>query len=228
MRRPTRAQRPLAHHSAELPASLAGDRRHHRDIHRRRPAAHDSRGFWARPSTRRTASASRRLGAEQALWTTALILLAVSVARGIFTLIQNYYSEAVGHHAAYELRLACYEKLQRLSFSFHDKVHSGDLIMLGIIDIDGIRMFFATATVRVVPPRRPDRRRRLPPAFDRPGPWASRAEFRALRRLALVGLPAQAARHLADAPGAAPDALARHGGEPRRHPRRPRLRRPAP
>ena len=88
--------------------------------------------------------------AQDALWTTALILLAVSVARGIFTLWQNYYSEAVGHYCAYELRLACYEKLQHLSFSFHDRVHSGDLIMLGIIDIEGVRMFFSTGLVRMV------------------------------------------------------------------------------
>ena len=87
---------------------------------------------------------------EAALWTTALILLAVSIARGLFTLVQNYYSESVGHHAAYELRLAAYEKVQRLSYSFHDSVHSGDLIMLGILDIDGVRMFFATGLVRLV------------------------------------------------------------------------------
>jgi ATP-binding cassette subfamily B multidrug efflux pump len=86
--------------------------------------------------------------ATQALWATALLLLFISIARGIFTLLQNYYSESVGHHAAYELRLATYEKLQQLSFSFHDRVHSGDLITLGILDIDGVRMFFATATVR--------------------------------------------------------------------------------
>jgi ATP-binding cassette subfamily B multidrug efflux pump len=94
--------------------------------------------------------ASAGAAATQALWTTALLLLVVSVARGIFTLLQNYYSEAVGHHAAYELRLATYEKLQQLSFSFHDRVHSGDLITLGILDIDGVRMFFATATVRFI------------------------------------------------------------------------------
>jgi ATP-binding cassette subfamily B protein len=87
---------------------------------------------------------------ETALWTTAAILLAVSIARGLFTLVQNYYSESVGHHAAYELRLAAYEKVQRLSYSFHDSVHSGDLIMLGILDIDGVRMFFATGLVRMV------------------------------------------------------------------------------
>jgi ATP-binding cassette subfamily B protein len=88
--------------------------------------------------------------AESALWTTAILLLVVSVLRGIFTMLHNYYGEAVGHHCAYELRLACYEKLQRLSFSFHDRVHSGDLIMLGILDIEGVRMFFSTGLLRVV------------------------------------------------------------------------------
>ena len=50
--------------------------------------------------------------AEQALWTTALTLLVVSILRGLFTMAQNYYGEAVGHQTGYELRLAFYEKIQ--------------------------------------------------------------------------------------------------------------------
>ena len=88
--------------------------------------------------------------AEQALWTTALILFAVSVGRGLFTMSQNYYGEAVGHHTAYELRLAVYEKIQRLSFSYHDRVHTGDLITVGMLDLEGVRMFFATGVLRVI------------------------------------------------------------------------------
>ena len=187
--------RPLAHHAAELPPSLAGDGR--RSSRHSSPSALQltiPRLLGTRvDQAHGVAVATRR---EQALWTTALILLAVSVARGIFTLIQNYYSEAVGHHAAYELRLACYEKLQRLSFSFHDRVHSGDLIMLGIIDIDGVRMFFATGAVRVV----------LLAVLIGVGAYLllstdvllgpPGAELRAVRRLALVGVAAQAARDL--------------------------------
>lgn len=89
-------------------------------------------------------------GAQQALMWTALTLLGVSVARGVFTLIQNYYSESVGHHIGYELRLAFYDKVQKLSYSYHDRVHSGDLITLGLLDLDGVRMFFSTGLVRVV------------------------------------------------------------------------------
>jgi len=88
--------------------------------------------------------------AEQALWTSALLLLAVSTLRGLFTMSQNYFAEAVGHHIGYELRLACYEKIQRLSFSFHDQVHSGDLITIGMLDLEGVRMYFSTGLVRAV------------------------------------------------------------------------------
>jgi ATP-binding cassette, subfamily B, multidrug efflux pump len=89
-------------------------------------------------------------GVEQALMASAVLLLVVSVARGLFTLAQNYYSESVGHHVGYELRLAFYEKVQRLSFSYHDKVHTGDLITVGLLDLDGVRMFFSTGLVRTV------------------------------------------------------------------------------
>ena len=88
--------------------------------------------------------------AQGALWTSAILLLLVSVARGIFTLLQNYFSESVGHHVGYELRLAFYDKVQRLSYGYHDKVHSGDLITVGLLDLDGVRMLFATGIIRVV------------------------------------------------------------------------------
>lgn len=92
--------------------------------------------------------AASETGDQNALITTALILLVVSILRGLFTMLQNYFGESVGHTIGYELRLACYEKLQRLSFGFHDRVHTGDLITLGILDIDAVRSFFSTGFVR--------------------------------------------------------------------------------
>ena len=56
----------------------------------------------------------------------------------------------MGHHTGYRLRLAYYDKIQHLSFGFHDSVHSGDLITLGLLDIEGARMFFSTGVVRFV------------------------------------------------------------------------------
>ena len=93
---------------------------------------------------------SGQAGAEQALFWSAMTLLGVSVARGFFTLVQNYFSESVGHNVGYELRLAFYDKVQRLSYSYHDKVHTGDLITVGLLDLDGVRMFFSTGLVRTI------------------------------------------------------------------------------
>lgn len=88
--------------------------------------------------------------ATSALGVTALSVLGVLILRGIFTVFQNYYSESVGHHVGYNLRLAYYAKIQQLSFGFHDRIHSGDLITLGMLDLEGMRMFFSTGLIRIV------------------------------------------------------------------------------
>jgi len=88
--------------------------------------------------------------AQEALLWTAIAVLGVSVLRGVFATFQNYFSEAVGHHTGYRLRLSYYDRIQHLSFGFHDSVHSGDLIMLGLLDIEGARTFFATGVIRFV------------------------------------------------------------------------------
>ena len=94
--------------------------------------------------------AGNAAAARQDLMTTALLVLAVAAVRGVFTTFQNYYSEAVNHTTGVELRLRYYEQVQRLSFGFHDSVHSGDLITLGLLDLDGARQFFSTGLVRLV------------------------------------------------------------------------------
>ena len=87
---------------------------------------------------------------REALWQSAVMLLGVYVLRGIFTLIHNYLGEAIGHLIAYDLRRDFYGKLQQLSFSFHDRVHSGELITRGMLDLEGVRMFVNTAVLRVI------------------------------------------------------------------------------
>ena len=86
----------------------------------------------------------------QTLYSIALLLFIVSAARGVFTLVQNYTAEFVGHALARDIRNLVYEKIQSLPFSFHDRTHSGDLITVGMLDLEGVRMFFSTALVRTV------------------------------------------------------------------------------
>lgn len=105
-------------------------------------AVDQTQALVSEPTTAETATA--------ALWVTAGSVLLVWVLRGFFTVFQNYFSESVGHNVGYTLRLAYYEKIQRLSFGFHDRVHSGDLITLGMLDLEAVRMFFSTGLVRIV------------------------------------------------------------------------------
>ena len=80
----------------------------------------------------------------------AVLLLVVAATRGFFTLLHNYQGEAIGQSIAYELRLAYYDKLQRLGFGFHDRVHSGDLITRGMLDVEGIRPFVDQGILKVI------------------------------------------------------------------------------
>jgi ATP-binding cassette subfamily B protein len=65
-------------------------------------------------------------------------------------MIHNYQGEAIGQSIGYELRLAYFEKLQRMSFAYHDRVHSGDLMTRGMLDVEGIRRFVDGAMLRTI------------------------------------------------------------------------------
>lgn len=88
--------------------------------------------------------------ARSALVDAALVIILVSVLRGVFAYFQMYAGEVLGQKLATALRNQYYEKLQRLSFSFHDAAHTGNLMSRGISDIDGVRMFAHTGMLRVL------------------------------------------------------------------------------
>lgn len=87
---------------------------------------------------------------RQALIWTALGLLGSAVLRGLFTFGHMYISENIAQRLGYRLRMLYYEKLQRLSFAYHDRVHTGDLLTRGLLDIEGIRAFASRGLLRVV------------------------------------------------------------------------------
>ena len=86
------------------------------------------------------------------------LLFAAAAFRGACTMLQNYLGESVGHRLAYELRLAFYAKLQRLSFRYHDRTHTGELMTRGILDIEqrqGVEVIVADGAAGTVLRRLP-------------------------------------------------------------------------
>ena len=85
---------------------------------------------------------------EQLYWT-GLLLFSVSTIRGLFAFTHSFLGEAIGQNMAYQLRMEYFDQLQKLSFKYHDNIHTGDLITLGILDIEGVRMFVNTGLIRL-------------------------------------------------------------------------------
>jgi ATP-binding cassette subfamily B protein len=73
-----------------------------------------------------------------------ILVIVATAARGFFTMAANYESEWISQKVAYRYRLDFFQKLQSLSFGFHDKIHSGDLITRGMLDLEGARSFIQT------------------------------------------------------------------------------------
>ena len=80
-------------------------------------------------------------GAEQALlWTGALIIV-FAITRGLFAFSQSYNSERLSQGIAFDLRNELYAKIQRLSFSYHDRNQTGQLMIRATDDVEKVRMF---------------------------------------------------------------------------------------
>ena len=81
------------------------------------------------------------------LWM-ALAIVGVSILRGVFTYGQGYLGEWVSQRVAYDLRNSFYEKLQRLSFAYHDQQQTGNLMSKATSDIEGVRWFIYLGLLR--------------------------------------------------------------------------------
>jgi ATP-binding cassette subfamily B protein len=88
--------------------------------------------------------------ARHALLGTAALLIGACAARGALSGGQNYCAETLAQRVAYDLRLAFFDKLQRLSFAYHDQIHTGELIARGMLDLEGVRSFIEFGVLRTI------------------------------------------------------------------------------
>ncbi|WP_340647486.1 ABC transporter ATP-binding protein [Phenylobacterium sp.] len=79
--------------------------------------------------------------ARHALLVTAAFVIGATIVRGAMTMWSGYLGELVSQKVGHDLRLQFFQQLQRLSFGFHDRIHSGDLVTRGMLDLEGARVF---------------------------------------------------------------------------------------
>jgi ATP-binding cassette subfamily B protein len=88
-------------------------------------------------------------GSESALVRSAVLILALHIGAGIFAYFQAYLSEYLSQHVAYDLRNALYNRIQSLSFSFHDKAQTGQLMSRVTADVEASRQFLSSSLLRL-------------------------------------------------------------------------------
>jgi ATP-binding cassette subfamily B protein len=82
-------------------------------------------------------------------WAMALILV-FAVARGLFSFAQTYWSEKAGQGVAFDMRNDLYSKIQRLSFSYHDRNRTGQLMIRATDDVEKVRLFIGQGLLLAV------------------------------------------------------------------------------
>ena len=80
-------------------------------------------------------------GAESALLWAGGLIVVFAVIRGLFSFSQNYMSETLSQSAAFDFRNELYARIQRLSFSYHDKTQTGQLMIRATDDVEKVRLF---------------------------------------------------------------------------------------
>ncbi len=86
----------------------------------------------------------------EAILYTSLALLVVAVIRGIFSFTQGYWSEKASQGSAYDLRNTIFSQVENLSFSYHDKAQTGQLMTRVTSDVDQVRNFTGGSLLQLV------------------------------------------------------------------------------
>ena len=85
---------------------------------------------------------------ETAILSLSLVIVGLYIIRGVLTFGQNYLGETLSLYVAYDIRNDFYDHVQNLSFGFHDRYHTGNLISRAITDVENIRMFVNMGMIR--------------------------------------------------------------------------------
>jgi ATP-binding cassette subfamily B protein len=79
-----------------------------------------------------------------------LLLVGLAVVRGLFGFTQSYWSEKVSQSFAFDLRNKLFEKIQTLSFAYHDRTQAGQLMTRLTSDVEQVRSFVASALLQFI------------------------------------------------------------------------------
>ena len=84
----------------------------------------------------------------QMLFVLSSLLLGASLMRGFFDFARTYTTDSLSQLVSYDFRNQIYDKLQHVSFAYHDKEHTGNLMSKATADVEAIRRYVNMGLVR--------------------------------------------------------------------------------
>lgn len=87
---------------------------------------------------------------ERAIWLAIGAIILFALTRGLFVFAQGYLAERSSQNVAFNLRNEIFEKIQRLSFSYHDRNRTGQLMVRATDDVEKVRLFLGQGLVITV------------------------------------------------------------------------------
>ena len=87
-------------------------------------------------------------GNTQTLVIASLAVVGAAALRGAFTFLQTYLGEWISQRVAYDLRNRIYDRLQRLSYAYHDRQQTGQLMSRATQDVEAVRWFIHMGVLR--------------------------------------------------------------------------------
>jgi ATP-binding cassette subfamily B protein len=87
-------------------------------------------------------------GEEKYLAVAAAAIIGAAVLRGIFGYGQTYLGEWLSQRVAYDIRNKIYDRLQRLSYAYHDQQQTGQLMSRATQDVEAVRWFISMGVLR--------------------------------------------------------------------------------
>jgi ATP-binding cassette subfamily B protein len=86
-------------------------------------------------------------GASQAILWAIGVIVVFAATRGLFSFIQTFMAQTVSQDVAFEFRNELFAKIQRLSFSYHDRNRTGQLMIRATDDVERVRLFIGQGLV---------------------------------------------------------------------------------
>ena len=88
--------------------------------------------------------------AERTLITAGIGIVILAILRGLFGFLQVFTAERNSQQVAFDMRNDLFDKIQRLSFSYHDRNRTGQLMVRATDDVEKVRLFIGQGLVQLM------------------------------------------------------------------------------